>query len=320
MKMLIYDKVILDMSNFFFRVAAFYLKNLNEEECLRLIKSNTLFQNYKENILNLSTQTMGTLYLLFDPLKSNGQLSERQKIKEGYKSTRDKNSPTAKLKADTLEKLYSHFVLEGNKRIVVVHSLEYEADDFTEKLTENGKCLMITSDMDFSRYLEDGRVEMLTSGLSIKEDAIFTFKDFEKKYEFSPSIPSVTFWKALFGDKSDNIEGIFLSDKTKVLRSAAEEAKVQIKRMGEEKGNLQKEKREFFSGKGNFAKLNELLLLSNTKKSYEKLLDMASDNFQIIESLLPRESDIDIEKFFTKVDIEIKNTKKTKFTLNGVKK
>ena len=33
--MLIYDKVILDMSNFFFRVAAFYLKNLNEEECLK---------------------------------------------------------------------------------------------------------------------------------------------------------------------------------------------------------------------------------------------------------------------------------------------
>ena len=317
--MQIYDKVILDMSNFFYRVAAFYLKNLTEESANTFVKNNTIFSNYKQVVMDLSTQTMGTLYLLFDPLRSDGQLSERQKIKEGYKSNRDKNNPVAILKMDTLQKLYSHFSLERSKKIRVLHSLEYEADDYAEKLTEEGKCLMITSDEDFSRYLEKGRVEMLIKGISIKEDGIFTFDDFEKKYGFKPTISSVIFWKTFFGDKSDNIPGVFLDDKTKVLRKAADEAKELIKEMGEKNLDYAAEKIAFFGGQGHFKKLKELLTLSNTKKSYEKLLDMSDENFRIIESALPRQSDIKIEKFITEVDIKTKEVKKAKFTLNGRK-
>jgi len=224
------------------------------------------------------------------------------------------------LKIDTLQKLYSHFILNESKKVKVLHSLEYEADDYAEKLTEEGKCLLITSDEDFTRYLVKDRVEMLIQGVSIKDDGVFTFDDFVKKHGFKPSITSVTFWKVFWGDKSDNIPGIFLDSRTKILRSANDLAKELVKEMGEENVNYFEEKRNFFSGTGRFSKLKELLELSNTSKSYKKLLDLADENFQIIESRLPRESDIPIEKFITKVDVTVKSIKKSKFTLNGVKK
>lgn len=318
--MLNYSKIIIDTSNIFYRVAALYLKDLTQDKANKLIKSNTIFGLYKAAITNFKTQTMGTVCLLFDPLLSNGKMSERLKIKEGYKTTRDKNSPVSVLRIDTLEKLYSAFVVEPQQRIEVYHDCQYEADDFAEKLTEDEKCLMVTSDMDFARYLEEGRVEMLTQGLSIKPDGIFTAKNFEEKHGFRPTIASVVFWKALYGDASDNIVGSFKDESTKVIRPASDEMKRLLVELGEENVPLGTAKSEFFSGVGRFAKLKELLKLSNTNHSYDHLLDLTDNNFRVIESMLPRTSDIDIKKF--KVELEFKtggSQQKKKFSLGGLK-
>lgn len=318
--MLNYSKIIVDTSNIFYRVAAVYLKDLTQSSASRLMDNNTILQLYKAAILGLKNQTMGTVCLLFDPLLSNGKMSERLKIKEGYKTTRDKNSPVNLLRIDTLEKLYSTFVVEAQQRIDVYHDCQFEADDYAEKLTETDKCLLVTSDMDFSRYLESGRVEMLTQGLSIKEDGIFTFEDFEKKHNFKPTISSVTFWKAIYGDVSDNIVGSFQDPTTKVIRPASDEMKKILVELGEQNTPLSDAKTEFFAGVGKFTKLKELLKLSNTNRSYEHLLDLTDENFKVIESMLPRTSDIDINKF--KVALEFKtmaNTTKKKFSLGGKK-
>lgn len=316
--MQIYDKLIVDTSNIFYRVAAFYLKDLSQESAAQLMKNNTVFNYYKSAIQTLKQQTLGKVCLLFDPLLSNGNMSERLKIKEGYKATRDKNTPTNKLRIDTLEKLYSYFIVDPQKDVEVYHDIALEADDFVAKLTENGKCLMITSDEDFCRYLENGRVEMLTQGLTIKDSSIFTADNFEKKYGFKPTITSVIFWKAIFGDVSDNIVGSFKDPSTKVIVTASDEMMKLIKTFGEENTDLAEVKSEFFAGTGRFKRLKELLILSNTDRSFEKLLNMTDENFRVIESRLPRSSSIPVENYKVKLEFNIKKTNK-KFSLSKPK-
>lgn len=317
--MLNYDKIIVDTSNVFYRVAAFYIKDLNQDKVNQAIKNNQLFSQYKTLVQNLKQQTLGTICLLFDPLLSNGKMSERLKIKEGYKTTRDKSKPINQLRIDTLEKLYTSFVVEPQSRIDIYHDTTLEADDYVEKLTETGKCLMVTSDEDFCRYLEDGRVEMLKQGLTIKDSAIFTAKDFEKKYHFKPTIASVVFWKAIFGDVSDNIVGSFKDPSTKVIITASEEMQSILKDLGNENTDIGKAKAAFFAGTGRFARLKELLQLSNTDRSYERLLDLTDANFRVIESMLPRSSDIPVDKYKIKLEFHTNSQNKKKFSLTSLK-
>lgn len=317
--MLNYDKLILDTSNLFYRVAALYLKELKPDTLLQLIKSNTVFSHYKSVIENFATQTLGEVCLLFDPMLSNKGMSTRLKIKEGYKTARDYNSPSGQLRRDTLEKLYSEFITNVRSRISVFHDVTYEADDFVEKLTEDGNCLLISSDEDFARYLEAGRVEMLTKGLSVKQENIFTAEDFETKHGFKPTIASVTFFKVFYGDVSDNIVGVFKDTTTKVIRPACDEMDTIIKELGEGKMSLSEAKNQYFYGLGRFEKFSELLKLSNTARSYEKFLDLTDANFKVIESMLPRSSDIDINRFKVKLDLSIKKPSNQTFTLNKKK-
>lgn len=315
--MLIYDKIIVDTSNIFYRVASLYLKNLTQETVNQLSKSNTVFNHYKSVLDKLQDQSIGEICLLFDPMLSNGQMSARLKIKEGYKTVRDKNSPTAQLRLDTLEKLYSEFIVTKRPRISVYHDVQYEADDFVEKLTETGKCLLMSSDEDFARYLEEDRVEMLTKGLTIKPENIYTASAFEKKHGFKPNIASVTLWKAFYGDVSDNIVGSFKDPSTKVIRTASDEMMEILKGIGNGSMSLSEAKIEFFGGTGKFQRLTELLKLSNTCRSYEKLLDLTDANLRVIESMLPRNSDIDINKFKVELDINLTKPKTPKkFSLN----
>ena len=90
--MLNYTKIIVDTSNIFYRVAAFHLKDLNEENYNTLIKNNTVLNYYKAIIDKLAQSTFGEVCLLFDPLESNGHMSTRLQIKENYKSNRDKKT------------------------------------------------------------------------------------------------------------------------------------------------------------------------------------------------------------------------------------
>lgn len=315
--MLMYDKVIIDTSNIFYRVADLYLKDLKQDTANQLMRNNTIFTHFKSVIEGFENQTFGEVCLLFDPMISNGSMSTRLKIKEGYKTTRDKNSPVAQLKRDTLEKLYSEFLVEPRARVSVYHDVTLEADDFVEKLTETGNCLMITSDKDFARYLETGRVEMLTSGLSIKETGIYTADDFEKQEGFRPTIASVTFWKAMYGDVSDNIVGSFKDPSTKVIVTASQEMKEILVDLGNKLMTLEEAKAQFFAGTGRFEKLAGLLRLSNTDRSYEKLLDLTDANFAVIESMLPRSSDIPVSKYKIAVDMIVKQQPPAKkFSLN----
>lgn len=312
--MLKYDKIIVDASNVYHRVASIVGK-IDKEKAKSLSKNNTILQCYVSVIDKLLASTYGEVDVLFDPLLSNGQKSKRGELKKTYKSDRDKNKVEANIKFETLGKLYQQLVIAGQSRLNIYHDVEMEADDFVEKLTEEGKCLMITSDRDWFRYLEDGRVEALHKGLTVADENIYTAVNYEKQYGYKPNISSVTFDKVIYGDHSDGIEGAFIEPKIKVLREADTEMKAILKQIGEENPPLKELKIEFFNGSGRFSKLYQYLQLSSTEKSYEKILNIADANFQLIESFLPRTSDIKIEKFKVELDLTVAKPANKKFTL-----
>lgn len=317
--MLAYNKILVDTSNVFYRLAATFPElneNVTSEKVAELIKQGTLVTKYLQIIEKLKLQCLGEVCLLFDPMSTSKGTSERHRIKESYKTNRDKSNPLTLLRADTLERLYSKLLIEPLQKVAVYHDTILEADDFAEKLTERDKCLMMTSDKDFSRYLEEGRVEMLIKGLKVTESGIYTVKHFEKDNGFKPNIASVTFWKVFYGDASDNIIGVFYDSSTKVIRTASEEMKSILRDLGEGLLNLSEAKIGFYNGTGRFEKLSELLKLSNTERSYEKLLDLADTNFKLVESMLPRDSDISINNYRVSLDLNLSALKKKKFSLN----
>lgn len=315
--MLKYDKILIDVSNLYHRVLNLvdYQDDLNILK--KLTKNNVVLQQYINTVNKFLNSTLGEVDLLFDPLNSSGELSKRQQLNDLYKINRSKDKLSSSIKRDNLNKLYSYYVINNVSRVNVYYSNEYEADDFVAKLTEKGNCLLITSDNDWARYLEKDRVEMLSKGFSVIEDNIIDTVKWSQneKHPFIPNESSVTLWKVLYGDASDGIEGVFLNKKFRILRDASDEAMNLIKYLGENPSELSVVKLKFFNGIDQFEKLNKLLNLTSTSKSYEKLFNTIDQNFQLIESFLPRSSDIDIEKFHIKLNFN--NKHKKSFSLNS---
>ena len=297
--MILYDKIIVDVFNVYHRVNAF-----NDGE-----SKIDIPELYKLTIQKFLDSTLGDVYLLFDPLRSNLKISKRASVLEDYKKNR--KSKHYKDKLNHLNTLYKDLVLYPKPRLHIYHNLDYEADDYVEKLSAEGKCLLITSDEDWSRYLQEDRVDMMTKGLKITNSNLYTAKDFkkDKKHAFLPNISSVTFWKALYGDKSDNIRNVIGDNTIIILRDAEDEIKKQLVYMGENPEPLTYYKSLFFSGKGIFETFHKLLNLSCTPQSYQKFLRMVDANFNVIESLLPLDSDIDISQFEAKLDLNLQQPK-----------
>jgi len=155
--------------------------------------------------------TESKLYLLFDPMPvSDLNISNqfrtftttRNTIKSTYKAKREKDPIIIEV-ADFLLKYFSY----RDPAYYLVISEKHEADDFVESLVkDSGKTLLISSDFDWARYLSS-EVSMSTGDINQP----FTTSDFIEKFGYLPSIKNVTVNKALFGDPSDNIDGLFSS-------------------------------------------------------------------------------------------------------------
>jgi len=150
----------------------------------------------------------GAIFLLFDPMPTtdlgvSSQLrtftTTRKAIKASYKANREKDPVVIEV-ADYLLKYFSY--RDPAFRIVI--SEKHEADDFVETLIGPGKTLLVSTDYDWARYLSKD-VDMSIGDLNQP----FTADDFEAKFGYRPSIKNVTVNKALFGDESDHVAGIF---------------------------------------------------------------------------------------------------------------
>jgi 5'-3' exonuclease len=162
----------------------------------------------------------GVLYMLFDPIiKSDLSIgkyfnykTERQEIINSYKAGRIKE-PVIQRSAEFLYKFYSH----RGSQIRVITSDFLEADDFMQGLIEkhpHDNVAIITNDFDAARFLKKNVVI-----INKTFDDPITIDSFERENGYIPTIASVTLTKALYGDKSDNINGVMTNKKAKFNKS-----------------------------------------------------------------------------------------------------
>lgn len=198
---MLYDNILIDVFNLYYRV-----------------KSHTIVDDAlgyaREVITRINTDIKshlvenGNIYLLYDPIpkddlgfdKSFKKMTARQNDLSVYKSNRVHDAKICKALFQ-VKKYFSH---RGEHFINVISNGEFEADDFVEPLLKDltGDIALVTTDEDWARYLND-KVVMINDIW----DKPFTVESFKEKYNFIPNIASVSFYKACFGDGSDNIPG-----------------------------------------------------------------------------------------------------------------
>lgn len=171
----------------------------------------------------------GKIYLTFDPLpksdlgmeKNFKYNPDRKEIKRDYKSNRVHDETVLA----ALRLLRKYYTYRGSDLITVISDY-LEADDYVEDLVElesEGMIALISTDMDWSRYICD-RVHMINDSF----DTPFTKEMFFNERGYFPTITAITLEKAIFGDKSDGIEPI-LTKKNKVYKDSTDFIKALIK-------------------------------------------------------------------------------------------
>lgn len=230
---MIYDAILVDVFNLYYRRKKYALDSSVVSQANSMI-------DFIEREVKTHQVKGKPFYLLFDPIPKNDLgldssfrfKPERKEILNDYKSNRKKNPGVLQV-VSAVRKYYSH---RGDE-VVEVISNQYEADDFVESLVadlgDKASIAMVTTDMDWARFLSD-KVCMINEGF----DQPFTNKDFFEKYQFVPTIASVSVFKALFGDPSDNISGALMTKKLKGARDAKVKAFDYIKLLGETKIEL----------------------------------------------------------------------------------
>lgn len=146
---------------------------------------------------------------LFDNATSKSQA--RTMISETYKSNRSKMPTTFYRTMDFVQFFLSKCALPN---VYVARVPKREADDLIKTLlenspnefldTNNAPILLITNDSDWYACLGyDTKVWWF-----LNKDEFYTQENFVNEYGFQPSFSSVAVYKALLGDKADNIDGI----------------------------------------------------------------------------------------------------------------
>jgi 5'-3' exonuclease len=203
-----YNSIIIDCFNLLYR------RRKNSENPTEIV-NNTI--DYIEKDLNDVLSTKGNFFLLFDPIPKNDLgfsktflfQTERKEIQHTYKRNRTPNKYI--ITAATL--LFDYYQKRGEKYSLVINP-HYEADDYVEPLLGSimTPVAMISTDMDWSRYINDN-VHLINSSINKP----YTRENFYKDRGFYPTVSSVIIDKAFNGDVSDSITGIFHLKKIKFL-------------------------------------------------------------------------------------------------------
>lgn len=151
----------------------------------------------------------------YDPMKilfvwDKGRCNFRKKLLESigvdYKGKRAEKTPEEKLAIDfTFKNFKSWLLMLG---IESIGSVDLEADDLVYQAAmlpkfSDLKILISSSDKDLYQALENPNVSILTF-----KDTIFTLDDFKLKYPFLQKVTDYAKFKAIVGDKSDNMGGV----------------------------------------------------------------------------------------------------------------
>jgi len=207
-----YDYIIIDSVNFAYKLFK------HKEEVPVQIGKKLVYKNsicsFIRAIEDLSSQYLsdnGQVFLLFDnyfskaDLRSMFMYTDRHKLDESYKATRNKDNKEFYNSLNFLR--YYYLIGPENYHTVRIDNLE--ADDLVEpiinkyNLFENKKTLLITSDLDWTRYLNN-HIDWLPK-LGENPQTVY---DLSNSLGFEVNCKNMIFYKVLFGDSSDNIDAI----------------------------------------------------------------------------------------------------------------
>jgi hypothetical protein len=290
---LIYDKIIVDVANVFYR-----LQN-GSKTSLQVTRKMI---NFIEQEIKPHLTADGELYLLFDPISLSDlgenknfaiPLNNRKKILADYKEGRT-YSP---LYLESIELFRKYYIYRGNS-VKLLYSDEFEADDYLQPLlvqfheqwksdSKHRNVALISTDYDWCRYIIDSKgrkVHLINNSF----DNPFTVEQFEGLFQFKPTIAANTIYKALFGDKSDHIVGALFIKKAKFNTNIKTTARDYIQFVSNNNYTIEDVLDQFKNA--NFMQIN--------KKEDKTVFDMLYLAMSIVDLKIPV-----LEKFFTNIRI-----------------
>lgn len=207
-----YDCLIVDMVNLCHKI--FKKKDEVISIGAKLVFKDSICEVIKllENLSKKYLHDDGEVFLLFDnyysraDLKTSFLFADRRDLSKAYKESRKKENKEFYNSVNFLK----YFYTTGPSKYYTLQITGLEADDLVKPLLiskygKNKTGLMITSDLDWCRYLsEDPKIDYLPDlGENPK-----TYFDMSCILGFDIQENNVILYKALFGDRSDDIKGI----------------------------------------------------------------------------------------------------------------
>lgn len=192
-----YDNLIIDCNNLWAR--AFYVCKQQTQKMPDVI--NKTIQLSIKMILKLRKDFLidnGKIWVLAD--NPTSRLVMRKELSGGeYKSNRMKESDGYYRGIDYLLIVLNNYS-EQFKTSRIKH---LEADDLVPPILEycSGVSLLVSTDMDWARSISSC-VDWYDTKMVYDQEA------FKKHWKFYPTVDSITLYKSLLGDPSDNIQGV----------------------------------------------------------------------------------------------------------------
>jgi len=203
-----YDAIIVDTMNVAYRTFDFTKSEPELLEKKKVYKGLVAAFIAKIQELREEYSPYGEMYLLFDnptsriDLQSSFYFADRREAFAKYKRDREK-APKEFYNSINLLRYY-YMVCPPDYKSVQIQRLE--ADDLVKPLLNHlgpGKTsLMITNDMDWTRYLSDNVYWMPRWGV------VQSRFDLSQDMGFPISEETIVAYKSLFGDESDNIPSV----------------------------------------------------------------------------------------------------------------
>lgn len=193
-----YDNIIIDTNDYYHR--SFAIKKDEFESSKDLINATIVLT--VQQILNIKEKYLkenGIVWVLADNPTSKKVI--RKQLDPSYKANRIKESDPFYRGIDFTLLLFSKY----SDQFRISRIKTYEADDLTKPLLEsfskNETTLLCSADLDWSRSMSSN-----VHWLSRKK--LYTQESFKDEYKFIPNEQTVTLYKSLLGDDSDNIPAI----------------------------------------------------------------------------------------------------------------
>jgi 5'-3' exonuclease len=197
-----YSRILIDVSGLYFRAFYSFPQVVSNVEGKRMVTGGVLasirmIQRVEEKYLSEN----GRIYFLFDN-PSSGEL-RRKDIDPDYKKNRKKQDPKFYRGLDYLQLVFRNY--KSGYRII--QRPESEADDLVFPILKsfeghNHNVLLVSNDMDWGRAISDCVCWMVHLD---GRDIIYNTILFYNKFGFHPGYDEICLYKALLGDKSDNI-------------------------------------------------------------------------------------------------------------------